>query len=84
MVTNNWLLKFLSDILGVTVDRPETIETTALGVAYLAGLQAGIFTSTQELANMWHRERRFEPTLSKDHRNKLYDQWLAAVRKVQS
>ena len=84
MVSNNWILKFLADILGASVDRPEITETTALGVAYLAGLQAGVFSSTQELANMWRRERRFEPTLNKESRNKLYEQWLTAVRKVQS
>lgn len=84
MVSNNWILKFLADILGASVDRPEITETTALGVAYLAGLQAGVFSSTQELANMWRRERRFEPSLNKESRDKLYEQWLTAVRKVQS
>lgn len=84
MVANDWLLQFIADILEVKVDRPENVETTALGVAYLAGLQAGIFTSTEELASMWQRDKRFEPTLSKARRNDLYDQWLAAVKKVQS
>ena len=84
MVANNWLLGFLSSILGATVDRPEIIETTALGVAYLAGLKAGIFSSTEELASMWHCERRFTPAIDDKQRNALYGKWLGAVKKVQS
>jgi len=84
MVSNNWVLSFLSNILGARVDRPEIIETTALGVAYLAGLQAGVFKSTDELSEMWHCEREFEPTMSEIQRNDLYRQWLAAIKKVQS
>ena len=84
MVANNWLLSFLSSILGATVDRPEIIETTALGVAYLAGLKAGIFNSTEQLANMWHCDQRFTPELDDQQRNVLYGKWLDAVKKVQS
>jgi glycerol kinase len=84
MVSNNWVLTFLSNILGARVDRPEIIETTALGVAYLAGLQAGIFSSTQQLSEMWHCDREFEPTMSEGQRNTLYDQWLAAIDKVRT
>jgi len=84
MVANNWVLSFLANILGAEVDRPEIIETTALGVAYLAGLQAGVFSSTEELASMWHCERKFEPTMLPKQRNDLYDHWLAAIKKVQS
>jgi glycerol kinase len=84
MVANNWLLGFLSNILGATVDRPEIIETTALGVAYLAGLKAGVFSSTEELAKMWHCDRRFAPEIDNKQRNNLYGKWLDAVKKVQS
>ncbi len=84
MVANNWLLGFLSSILGATVDRPEIIETTALGVAYLAGLKAGIFSSTEELASMWHCDQRFTPDIDDKQRNALYGNWLGAVKKVQS
>ncbi|WP_426370372.1 glycerol kinase GlpK [Pseudocolwellia sp. HL-MZ7] len=84
MVANNWVLSFLANILGAEVDRPEIIETTALGVAYLAGLQAGVFSSTEELASMWHCERKFEPSMLPKQRNDLYDHWLAAIKKVQS
>jgi len=84
MVANNWVLSFLANILGAEVDRPKIIETTALGVAYLAGLQAGVFKSTEQLAEMWHCERSFKPTMPAMQRNGLYDQWLAAIKKVQS
>ncbi|MBS3804906.1 MAG: glycerol kinase GlpK [Oleiphilaceae bacterium] len=84
MVTNNWVLQFLSDILGATVDRPETIETTALGVAYLAGLKAGIFASTEEIEQMWQCDRRFSPTMTKERRDGLYDGWVKAVNRLQS
>jgi glycerol kinase len=84
MVANNWLLSFLSNILGASVDRPEIIETTALGVAYLAGLQAGIYQSTQELSDMWHCDKSFVAEIDDKHRNDLYEKWLAAVKKVQS
>lgn len=84
MVSNDWVLNFLADILGVKVDRPEITETTALGVAYLAGLHAGIFTSTEQLASMWHCEKSFEPKIDSEFRNSLYKQWMKAVSKVQS
>lgn len=84
MSANNWLLNFLANILGATVDRPLITETTALGVAYLAGLQAGVFSSTEELASLWQCESRFEPTIDDEKRNSLYSQWLNAVSKVQT
>jgi len=84
MVANNWVMQFLADILGATVDRPQTTETTALGAAYLAGLKAGIFNSLEELESMWLREKRFEPTFDKATRDGLYDGWQNAVRRVQS
>lgn len=84
MVVNNWLLSFLADILGANVGRPEIIETTALGVAYLAGLKAGVYHSTEQLSNMWRCDRKFTPTISVETRQNLYNQWLNAIKKVQS
>ena len=84
MVANNWVMQFLADILGATVDRPQITETTALGVAYLAGLKAGIYDSLEELEDMWQREKRFEPKFDKPTRDSLYDGWKNAVRRVQS
>ena len=84
MVVNNWVMQFLADILGVPVERPQVTETTALGVAYLAGLQLGLFASLEEIASHWHRAQRFEPRMEESHRELLYDGWLNAVRRVRS
>jgi glycerol kinase len=82
MVKNNWVLTFLANILGAVVERPQITETTALGVAYLAGLQAGVYQSLDELASMWHCDQRFEPTMPAAQRNALYAKWLHAVAQV--
>lgn len=84
MVVNNWLSQRLSDILGVPVDRPTVTETTALGVAYLAGLQVGLFKSLEEVSTLWHCERTFAPAMEKERRDALYEGWLDAVRRVAS
>jgi len=84
MVVNNWVMQFLADILGVPVERPQVTETTALGVAYLAGLQLGLFASLEEVASHWHREQRFEPCMDEAHREQLYQGWLNAVKRVRS
>lgn len=84
MVANNWVLQFLADILGATVDRPKMIETTALGAAYLAGLRAGMFDSMEELEDQWQRDRRFEPAMTKAKRDALYEGWVQAVNRLQS
>ncbi len=82
MVVNDWLMQFLSDILNVTVDRPKVTETTALGVAYLAGLKAGIYSSLDQIAQLWHCEHRFEPAMHPERRERLYAGWLDAVERV--
>ena len=66
------------------VDRPQVTETTALGVAYLAGLQVGLFKSLDELSRQWQRERHFEPQMDEETSSKLYSGWLDAVRRVRS
>ncbi|WPC06348.1 glycerol kinase GlpK [Pseudomonas benzenivorans] len=84
MVVNNWLMQFLADILGVPVERPEVTETTALGVAYLAGLQAGLYRDLEEIAGHWRRQQRFEPHMADAPRDELYRGWLNAVQRVRS
>ena len=81
-VTNNLLMQFQADILGTRVDRPEIIETTALGAAYLAGLAVGFWTSKEELASRWLLNRRFEPAMEEEKRAKLYKGWLKAVERT--
>ncbi|MFC2971049.1 glycerol kinase GlpK [Azotobacter bryophylli] len=84
MVVNNWLVQFLADILGVAVERPRVIETTALGVAYLAALQAGIYSDVQQIARLWRNQQRFEPRMESERRTRLYAGWLNAVQRVRS
>jgi glycerol kinase len=79
---NNLLMQFQADLLGIPVLRPEVIETTALGAAYLAGLTAGIYQSPQELAQHWRVERRFEPRMTRDEAQSLIAQWDKAVRQT--
>jgi glycerol kinase len=82
MVANNWFLQFLADILAVPVERPENVESTALGATYLAGLCAGVFDSTQTVASMWSSDQIFEPAMSDEQRSRLLDGWSDAVRRV--
>lgn len=84
MVVNNWMSQALADIIGVEVHRPTVTETTALGVAYLAGLQHGLFNSFAEIESLWRRERSFAPTMPEVRQNQLYRGWLDAVRRVRN
>jgi glycerol kinase len=79
---NNLLMQFQADLLGIPVLRPEVIETTALGAAYLAGLSAGIYQSPQELAQHWRVERRFEPQMSRGQALAQMAHWEKAVRQT--
>lgn len=79
MVKNNFLMQFQSDMLDVPVERPKIQETTALGAAYLAGIAVGYWESKEEIAELWQKERTFEPNCNEKERNKLYDGWKKAV-----
>lgn len=74
-VKNNLLMQFQSDLLDVTVERPEVNETTALGSAYLAGLAVGFWETREDIANQWKIEREFEPAMKKEKREDLYKGW---------
>ncbi|UJJ32035.1 glycerol kinase GlpK [Halopseudomonas maritima] len=82
MVINNWVVQELANILGVTVDRPQVTETTALGAAYLAGLQLGVFNNLDDIASHWACERTFSPLMAEEQRSALYEGWLDAIRRV--
>jgi len=84
MVGNDWLMQFLSDILDVTVDRPAVTETTALGAAYLAGLQTGVFPSLDAITAQWRRQASFTPGMTAEMRDRLYTVWQAAVARVRT
>ncbi|HLS55924.1 MAG TPA: glycerol kinase GlpK [Zeimonas sp.] len=79
---NDLLMQFQADLLGIPVVRPEVIETTALGAAYLAGLGCGVYRSTAELSRQWRAERTFVPTMSRDRAQALMGGWERAVRQA--
>ncbi|MCZ6763325.1 MAG: glycerol kinase GlpK [Alphaproteobacteria bacterium] len=82
MVANDWLMQFLADILDLAVDRPSVHETTAAGVAYLAGLGAGLYRSLDDIEACWQRDRRLEPAMDRQARVALLDGWRDAVARV--
>ena len=77
---NDFLMQFQSDILGSEVVRPECIETTALGAAYLAGLAVGYWDSREDIKNNWAVDRCFKPEMESDKREKLVKGWHKAVK----
>jgi glycerol kinase len=79
MVVNDLLMQFQSDILAKPVVRPMVRETTALGAAYAAGLAVGFFQDTDELVSNWAVDRRWEPTMNEESRERLYRFWKKAV-----
>ncbi len=79
MTASDWAMQFLSDILGAPVDRPVVTETTALGAAYLAGLQAGLCPPPAEFQSSWALERRFTPQMDPATRNAKYARWGRAI-----
>jgi glycerol kinase len=79
MTKNNWLMQFLANIVNTKVERPTCIETTALGVAYLAGLQVGIFSSLKDIAKHWQLDKVYQPTILSAKRESLCLGWQKAV-----
>lgn len=77
---NNFLMQFQADILGAKVYRPECIETTALGAAYLAGLATGYYESREEICGNWKLGREFAHEMGENHREKLLKGWKKAVK----
>lgn len=84
MVKNDWLVQFLADLLNADVERPRITETTALGAAYLAGLQAGVFTSLEQIQTLWSCEQHFTPHMAQAESDRRYSGWQDAVRRVTS
>ena len=84
MVASDWTMQFLSNILAAPVDRPQVLETTALGAAYLAGMWVGFYPAPNIFAKDWRRERRFTPTMDKTTRTIKYAAWQDAVQRTLS
>ncbi|MEH7177819.1 glycerol kinase GlpK [Neobacillus vireti] len=79
-VRNNFLMQFQSDLLNVPVERPVVNETTALGAAYLAGLATGFWESQEVIASQWAIDQNFQPAMTEENREKLYNGWKKAVK----
>lgn len=82
MTVNNWLMQFLADILNIRIERAVSAEISALGVAFLAGLQAGVFTQLDDMKQLWRKDRIFEPHMLDIERERLYSEWGQAVKRV--
>ena len=82
MVANNWFSQFLSNIIDTKVIRPKVKETTALGVAFMAGLKIGVYKSLSDISNYWKIDKKFTPKISKSYRTKLLKGWQQAIRKT--
>lgn len=82
MVASDWTMQRLSDLLDAPVDRPVILETTALGVAWLAGSRAGVWPTQEEFAKSWARDRRFEPKMDGTTRKGKLKGWRSAVKRT--
>ena len=80
MSKNDLMMQFLSDILRVRIERPVIQETTVMGAAFLAGIFSGMYKSIDELKDLWNTDRVFEPKISEDHANDLYNDWLKVIK----
>jgi len=79
MSASDWAMQFLSDVIGASVDRPEVLETTALGAAWLAGQRAGLYPNMEGFARGWALDRRFEAKMDDATRDEKYGAWKRAV-----
>ncbi|MBV2358467.1 glycerol kinase GlpK [Thalassococcus sp. CAU 1522] len=84
MSASDWAMQFLSDILGAQVDRPQVLETTAMGAAWLAGQRAGLYPDMDGFSRTWALERSFAPAMAADTREGKYAAWKRAVAAAQA
>ena len=82
MISNNWFIQFLTDILGIKVIRPKIKETTALGVAFMAGYQIGIYNSLNTISKKWIIDKKFSPKINKSKRTNLLKGWKEAIKRT--
>lgn len=81
---NNFVMQFQSDLLGVTVIRSKIVESTARGAAFLAGLATGFWKDQNELVNTFEFDRKYEPAMEQDRRDRLYAGWRKAVERTKN
>src|SRR5690606_21203421 len=81
MTGNELLMQFQADILDVDVVRPSSLETTALGAAFAAGLAVGVWSDLEEVSSLWAESRRWTPKMTGDDRGRLISRWRQAVER---
>ena len=79
MASSDWAMQFLADILDAGVDRPKTLETTAVGAAWLAGSAIGYYPPFDEFSRLWKSESHFAPIMQEEERERKYSAWKSAV-----
>jgi len=84
MIANSWLCQFLADILDVSIERPQILETTALGAAFHAGLATGVWDGLETLSEIWSRQDSFTPAMESPRRAQLIAGWKDAVARTLS
>ncbi len=84
MARNDWLMQFLADITQLSIERPSVTETTALGAAFLAGLQCGVYADLDDISDCYALQQRFTPKMKPSSRDALIVQWRRAVARVKS
>ena len=82
MVMNNWFSQFLADVVNVGVLRPKVQETTALGAAFMAGLQIGVYKSLKDISKNWSLDKKFSPKMKNNQRSKLISGWIKAIKRT--
>ena len=82
MVMNNWFSQFLSDVINVGVLRPKVQETTALGAAFMAGLQIGVYKSLKDISKNWALDKKFSPKMKNNNRTNLLQGWSKAIKRT--
>ena len=82
MVMNNWFSQYLADIVNVKVLRPKVHETTALGAAFMAGLQIGVYKSLKDISKKWSLDKQFNPKMKNKIRRSLVKGWLVTIKRT--
>jgi len=79
---NDFLCRFQADVLGMHVKRPQILETTAMGAAFLAGLSVGVWQDLEQISKMWKQEKKFSPNISREDSARMMEGWSRAVERA--
>ena len=82
MSASDWTMQFLANIIGAPVDRPKMLETTAFGVAWLAGMHVGFYPKIKEFSGSWSKDKTFESQMNDQVRQSLVNGWKLAIKRT--